>query len=290
MEAGTTAIATSGVLTTAKLTTSVIPSTPDYGNNGFANGLETTSESGLYTGTYSYKYALDATLNACRDSDNDGVPDITDLDDDNDGVLDRSEQTNCVTSGVDLNTLTYNGSAITAKTASSITTAGGDYWRSSYSNENLKLPISLKFNYASTTGYVMFGLHSVTKAQNPGDWVDGGYKFYPQNTSVYGYISGSGWDFSASGITASDVFSLDISVTGYVTAAINGVTKLAYQGVVSDYKLDLSSYRASSLTNIILTDAANPVKTICTDLDTDTDGIPNRLDLDSDGDSICICI
>jgi hypothetical protein len=94
VEAGTTAITTSGVLTTAKLTTSVIPSTPDYGNNGFANGLETTTESGLYTGTYTYNYALDATLNACRDSDNDGVPDITDLDDDNDGVLDTIED-NC---------------------------------------------------------------------------------------------------------------------------------------------------------------------------------------------------
>jgi hypothetical protein len=130
----------------------------------------------------------------------------------------------------------------------------------------------------------MFGLHSITKAQTPGDWVDGGYKFYPQNTSVYGYISGSGWDFSASGITASDVLSIDISATGYVTAAINGVTKFVYQGIVSDYKLALSSYRASSLTNIILTDATRTAKLNCTDLDTDNDGKPNRLDLDSDGD------
>jgi gliding motility-associated-like protein len=284
VEAGTTGISSSGVLAAAKLTTSVIPA--PYGANGFANGLETTTtESGAYTGTYTYNYALDATLNACKDSDNDGVPDITDLDDDNDGVLDRSEQLSCVTSGIDLTTLTFNGSAITSKTSNSITTPAPGGWISSYSNQNLKLPISLKFNYASTNAWVMFGLQPITKAQTPSSWDDGAYKFYPVATSTYGYFTSSYNDIGPIAITQNDVLSIDISATGYVTAAINGVTKKAYQGVVSDYKLSISAYAASSLlTNIILSDATNPVKTVCTDLDTDGDGIPNRLDLDSDGD------
>jgi hypothetical protein len=55
VEAGTTFKSTSGVANAARLTTSIIPA--PYGNNGFANGLETTTESGLYTGTYTYDYA-----------------------------------------------------------------------------------------------------------------------------------------------------------------------------------------------------------------------------------------
>ncbi|TRZ77040.1 MAG: hypothetical protein D4R94_03680, partial [Chitinophagaceae bacterium] len=280
VEARTTAISTSGVSSAAKLTTSVIPA--PYGANGFANGLETATESGLYTGTYTYNYAIDATINACTDSDGDGVPDVIDLDDDNDGVLDSGEQINCSTSGIDLNSLTYNGSAITAKTANSFTTAGGDTWKSSYSNENLKLPISLKFKHNSTTGYEMFGLLPAATAQTPTTYTDGGYKFYPQTTNVYGYFTTT-WDFNQAVLTT-DVLSIDISSTGYVTAAINGVTKKAFQGLVSDYKLDLSSYRASSISDIILTEATHPAQFSCTDLDTDNDGIPNRLDLDSDGD------
>jgi hypothetical protein len=89
VEAGTTAVSTSGVASTAKLTTSAIPA--PYGANGFANGLETAIESGLYTGTYTYNYAINANINACADNDGDGVSDILDLDDDNDGVLDTIE-------------------------------------------------------------------------------------------------------------------------------------------------------------------------------------------------------
>ncbi len=284
VESGATLLSTSGVTGAAKLTTSVIPSTPNYGANGFANGLETSSESGAFAGTYTYSFATDANTSGCLDTDGDFVPNVVDLDDDNDGVLDTNEQTNCITSGIDLTTLTFNGSAITAKTANSLTTAGGDNWQTSYSNQNLKLPISLKFKHNSTTGYEMFGLHSITKAQTPTSWGDEGYKFYPQITNVYGYFT-TAWDFGAIAILPTDELSIDISATGYVTAAINGVTQKAFQGIVSDYKLVLSSYRTSSLTDIILTDGTRPAILTCTDLDTDLDGVPNRLDLDSDGDN-----
>jgi hypothetical protein len=62
-----------------------------FGNNGFANSLETASESGLYNGTYNYSYAINKSISACLDSDGDGVPNVTDLDDDNDGILDIVE-------------------------------------------------------------------------------------------------------------------------------------------------------------------------------------------------------
>ena len=50
VEAGTTFISTSGVANAAKISTSVIPA--PYDANGFANGLETGSGSGIYKGTY----------------------------------------------------------------------------------------------------------------------------------------------------------------------------------------------------------------------------------------------
>jgi hypothetical protein len=61
------------------------------GDNGFANSIETATESGLYSGTYLYSRALDPIIKGCLDSDFDGVPDLDDLDDDNDGILDRAE-------------------------------------------------------------------------------------------------------------------------------------------------------------------------------------------------------
>ena len=65
--------------------------TSTFGNNGFANALETSTESGKYSGTYTYSNVIDKSINTCSDADGDGVLDILDLDDDNDGVLDKDE-------------------------------------------------------------------------------------------------------------------------------------------------------------------------------------------------------
>jgi gliding motility-associated-like protein len=280
VEAGVTLFSGSNVAIGDRLTTTVIAD--PYGNNGFADGLETVAESGIYSSTYKYLNAINSNIVACLDSDSDGVSDVFDIDDDNDGVLDEKEQNNCITSGIDLTKLNFNGSAVTNKTTNSISSAGGDYWRTSYTDENLKLPISLSYKYTSTTGYAMFGLFPVTGTQNATTWTDGAYKFYSQTTNVYGYFTGA-WDFSDN-IKPNDVLSIDISTSGYVTAKINGVVRKAFQGAVSDYKLNMSSYRVANFADVVLTDANNLPLYSCSDIDTDTDGIPNRLDLDSDGD------
>ena len=67
----------------------------NYGANGFVNTKETAIESGLFNGTYTYNYAVDNTVNACTDTDGDGVVDVIDLDDDNDGILDTNENAAC---------------------------------------------------------------------------------------------------------------------------------------------------------------------------------------------------
>ena len=203
-------------------------------------------------------YALVRTVNACTDTDSDGLGDLLDIDDDNDGILDTVEQTNCITSGIAINTLTFSGSAITASTATGVSSAGGDTWKTSYSHQNLKLPISLSYKFNSTTESAMFGLFPVTGTQNAATWADGGYKFYPQTTSVYGYFT-TAWDFGPISITSNDILSIDISATGYVTAKVNGIVRKAFQGVVSDYKLNMSSYRAANFADVVLTDANNLV-------------------------------
>jgi gliding motility-associated-like protein len=274
IEAGSSTTATS---------TSSYPTGNDSNSNGFLNNYEGNTAGTInYTSTYAL-YALSNTKNACTDTDSDGVKDVIDLDDDNDGVLDSSESASCLTYGVDLNNLSFSGSAITSKTSNSINSAGGGAWKSSYSYENLKLPINLKFKQTSTTGAEMFGLLPVANAQTPANWSDGGYKFYPTSKNLYGYFTTT-WDFGPIAIVPTDELSINISATGVVTAAVNGTTVRTFQGVVSDYKLVLSSLNAATLSDVILTDFNNTLQTVCTDLDSDGDGIKNRLDLDSDGD------
>jgi hypothetical protein len=79
--------------TTANVASAIASST--YNANGFADALETGTESGNYSGTYTYDFAISKLLNACLDSDNDGVPDLFDIDDDNDGIVDAVESPTC---------------------------------------------------------------------------------------------------------------------------------------------------------------------------------------------------
>jgi hypothetical protein len=65
----------------------------NVGTNGLINTLETVADNGIYTGTYTYYYAINSLVNACTDSDSDGIMDVRDLDDDNDGVTDCAEGT-----------------------------------------------------------------------------------------------------------------------------------------------------------------------------------------------------
>ena len=116
VEAGTTAVSTSGVSSGNKLTATSIPS--PWGANGFADGLETTAGSGVYKGTYSYDFALNANVKACIDTDSDGVIDVYDLDDDNDGVLDTVE---CASPVYTLYTYNYPASSLASNVPVNIT-------------------------------------------------------------------------------------------------------------------------------------------------------------------------
>ena len=82
IEAGSSTTATS---------TSAFPTGTDSNSNGLLNGYESGTPGTVnYTSTYA-SYALTNTINACTDTDKDGVRDVVDLDDDNEGVLDAVE-------------------------------------------------------------------------------------------------------------------------------------------------------------------------------------------------------
>ncbi|NBP67035.1 MAG: hypothetical protein EBU66_20610, partial [Bacteroidetes bacterium] len=155
----------------------------DVGTNGLINTKETSPDNGAINYVSYYDNALNNTRNGCTDTDNDGVGDLIDIDDDNDGVLDTAETSSCATIGRDLTALTFNGQAITSVTSTSIATANsfsqGLGWRSSYSSQTLPLPVSLTFKASSSSARdVMFGLMPANNTQNPTSWSDGGYKFY----------------------------------------------------------------------------------------------------------------
>jgi hypothetical protein len=81
-EAGSSTTATS---------TSVYPTGTDTNTNGLLNNYESATAGTVnYLSTYT-NYALSNTINACTDTDGDGVTDLIDTDDDNDGILDTFE-------------------------------------------------------------------------------------------------------------------------------------------------------------------------------------------------------
>ncbi|MGN6438370.1 MAG: DUF4347 domain-containing protein, partial [Agriterribacter sp.] len=67
----------------------------DANNNGLIDVVQKgTSDSINYNSSYN-DYAVKRTINACTDSDGDGVRDVNDIDDDNDGVPDATEAPAC---------------------------------------------------------------------------------------------------------------------------------------------------------------------------------------------------
>ncbi|MEY4647030.1 MAG: hypothetical protein RIQ98_866, partial [Bacteroidota bacterium] len=218
-----------------------------------------------------------------RDTDGDGVLDVTDIDDDNDGILDAREQVSCKTVGVNIPDVTFNGNAIKDKSFAQITSIASSSFSSSYSTSTFSLPISLKFNRNDRVGNAMFGLIPEGNTQTPANYTDNGYKFYFIGTSVYGYF-GTAWNFNQVTVDGEE-YSIDISATGYVTVKVNGVQKVAYQGINSNYRLVVTAdNREVTFNNIFFSTPSSPTLVECAERDDDNDGIVNRMDLDSVND------
>ncbi|MDC3284937.1 LamG domain-containing protein, partial [Flavobacteriaceae bacterium] len=266
--------------------------TTDANNNGLLDQYE-DGTTGTISYSSTYGLALDDNANACADTDGDGIGDLIDLDDDNDGILDSDEQVanNCQYLGTttDFNGYTFNNDAkvaVTAVSENSITVNRiSGSWVSTYSNKTYSLPMRLSFTVDNVSSSSMIGLIGTTKNKTLTNWNDQSHKFY--------FINGASYDIRDEGATrtggsyaSGDEFIIDIDSSGNLVMTQNGQEK--WTDTVTDTEFQFAVSTASTTpkpyNNIFLNDGVDNLPYGCTDIDTDGDTIPNRLDLDSDGD------
>jgi hypothetical protein len=219
---------------------------------------------------------------ATTDSDNDGVADALDLDDDNDGILDDQENiiapSLTVVAGASGVTIDANNFTVTAALT------GGWGAGSIHSNDlniapNEDVTISLQTDL-STSRLVMIGLNA-SGNNSTNSYSDIDYAMYFNNNTVAIYENGSSKGNQSSVSANTDVFSIE-RVGTTITYLKNGTVFYTSETAANaaDYYIDSSLHDRNdngyTFSNIIVTKS--------TDLDIDGDGIPNRLDLDSDGD------
>ena len=268
-----------------------------YGANGFFNGIEVSAESGTYNGTYVYGYAISAASNYCIDTDGDGVPDIIDIDDDNDGVLDDVENmcgstlnpvSNVITNG----NFTNGTAGFYSELDMYDAIIGGGY--ASYNGVN---------NYTATWNpYPVNGTRAADPTNNyisTNDIADAAGRnpivvwrqtitLRPNSDFVWRMdmtTSGVNIDFQLDGVSLVAGPKAYNSINGYSNGTWRKTDIPFNSGPSGTVTLQLLQYNNGSagagdmgIDNIEVLSNCNY------DIDTDNDGIPNRLDLDSDGD------
>ena len=266
--------------------------TTDANNNGLLDQYE-DGTTGTISYSSTYGLALDDNANACADTDGDGIGDLIDLDDDNDGILDIDEQVanNCQYLGTttDFNGYTFNNDtkvAVTAVSENSITVNRiSGSWVSTYSNKTYSLPMRLSFTVDNVNSASMIGLIGTSQNKDFTNWSTKSHLFYFSNASSYD-IRDEGATRTGGSYASGDEFIIDIDSSGNLVMTQNGQEK--WTDTVTDtefqFVLSTASTTPKPYNNIFLNDGVDNLPYGCTDIDTDGDTIPNRLDLDSDGD------
>ncbi|WP_265429741.1 hypothetical protein [Chryseobacterium sp. YIM B08800] len=243
-----------------------------YGANGLADSVETPSESGIlnYTNTYNI-YAINANINACTDTDGDGIRDVFDIDDDNDGILDTTEEvcSASITSKSDItvsipSTISYtlfsprtlpnlvdDNASLAVLGVPTGTLNNSEWFRVQFATPR----VLTEWEVAHVTNQRVFSAASTYKVQGSVDgnnWVD--------LTGTLSYLNnGTGQGANSS----SNIATFTQNNNPYLYYRYFGISGASGGGYATEFY-----FREKN----------------CTDLDTDGDGIPNRLDLDSDGD------
>jgi len=264
----------------------------DTNNNGLLDIFENgTSGSINYKSNYT-NAALNANINACLDTDGDGISDVVDIDDDNDGVLDIDEGGTYLSQ--DMTSLTWRGdpdmsvSTPDSNTISAISVNREpdviNNWQASLSNQTFALPLDLTFTYTQTSKAVMFGFSPESTLLIGGHAVYDAFGFYISggDTNIrYNHSAGA----RAKTTSAGDIHRITIDENGLFTIYINNIIVYSQAGLPTDenYKIcvSASSGTIKELQNI---NFSHRNSVLYCDKDSDLDGIKNNLDLDSDAD------
>jgi|GEM_PF-1181408 len=234
------------------------------------------------------------------DSDNDGIPDATDLDDDNDGILDIVEN-GCPTDASTKKQLVVydNASGMIAAT-----TVDNDFFTpGSVADQRFGGGVSYT-NDANNMSGGYIDIQGVDQVDLNGAKLDGDYVEYNFQTGINPYtISQLFFYAEPIGVPAADFrsgyqYQVEISGDNFTTSVV----------LFDEKTVGASSYRFPATNNIPLSVKTfyririylynNPAVnggsitidnvafqgSLCSDTDSDGDGISNSLDLDSDGD------
>ncbi len=212
------------------------------------------------------------------DTDQDGVNDTDDLDDDNDGILDAVEGvveiTDWWTTDGDVtasgNTVVYDGSPSGTWGLSGIRS---NYLSSYGASDNY----TVSWTVSNTTNLAMSGLGIV---ESNGSFTDIDYAIFTRDNSKLDIYENGALKGTFGTYAADDQLSVTAS-GGTITYQLNGTTfytsLTAYTPGSTDFYVDTAFYSgAVSYENY----------TIGTEVDSDGDGIFDQFDLDSDNDGI----
>ncbi len=266
------------------------PSAADANNDGLNDSVDPdTNGTPNYTSTYAY--AISTADNYCIDTDGDGIPDVIDLDDDNDGVLDTEEMICRSGSGspaisgnnitiTDNNEFSYyeNSSAVTINYPYSFQKFNILFWSIDYQDN---FTVSVKLDDGTVVGPLDGRVfYSNTDPSWVSRWTTKGYPVASSNTNwnqLLGKYTGTPFNTGEVFYTSPITNNLNkawgaVEFTVPQATATNGIDKII---ITIKPGIGVTAFAEVEPLNII---------SGCTDLDTDGDGIPNRLDLDSDAD------
>ena len=270
-----------GCIDTIEAGTSDDGTTTDANNNGLLDQYEDGTTGTInYTSTYS-SYAINDAINACTDTDGDGVNDVFDLDDDNDGILDTVEDNlvSSLTAVASASAITIDSNNFTVNNISGGWGAGSVHSNDLGIAPNEDFTLSLEVELFSQR-FIMIGLNA-SGNNSTNHYSDIDYALYFNRNTVAIYENNSNKGTQSSVTADSDVFSIE-RVGTTITYSKNGTvfyTSLTASSA-ADYYIDSSMHdngnNGYTISNIWVTTGSS--------FDTDLDGLPNSRDLDSDGD------
>ena len=243
-------------------------------------------------------YYLNASVAACNDTDNDGVPNSVDVDDDNDGILDTNEDFNCSAAFIDLGK-TFSNATLSPYNVNNIYAFDG-------------VDVNASFELVGTSTWNS-GVESQTTAGVTGSYINtqpNNTSFPDGNVAVYTYTFSKpvyNIEFKFGGLDNLDRADFTASNNGENRFVALSDINLGSNAKFGDQTVISSAGGNNAPNNTIKVSVLGPVTQIsikigkqngnlgdstmqfyelkyCTANDFDNDGIPNSLDTDSDND------